>query len=213
MTNNDTWSQVPALVRNLPDGLVLKRELLQRIRTAYAELDAERGEVHVPEDTFRMQRLLAASRDQFDAYLEAFKAAVAELKAIQEEELVLAVGEQNGVPNQGLTVPDAEGDIRLALDAPRSHDIDLSQLVAVLVTVLQDNASEDSDTQFAIQYAVEETVKALQGWGKVEPQVTKVKAWAATLARNGRDQDASVVKGAIREQTPTYRGVKFERRK
>lgn len=207
----DSWDTVPALVNNMPAPVELRRELLNRIDSAYYDLLKERGEVHTPEDTFAMQRRLGATRDQFSGYQDAFKAGAGRLKEIQEEELVLAVGEQDGVPNQGLTIPDAEGDIRISLDAPKSYSIDMDQLVAVLISNLLDSAPVAGDVDL-IQYAVTETVAALQGWGKVEPQVSKVRAWAATLARNGRDKDASVVSGAISESTP-YRGVKFERKK
>lgn len=213
MNQPGAWDQVPALIpRDMPSPVEFKRELVDRINTAYYGLLAERGEVHTPEDTFAMQRRLGAERDRFSGYQDAFKAGAALLKELQEEELVLAVGEQDGIPNGGLTIPDAEGDIRISLDAPKSYSIDIDQLVAVLVGVLQDNAPEDHDTEYAIQYAVTETVRALRGWGKVEPQVSKVRAWAATLARAGRDKDASVVSGAISESTP-YKGVRFERKK
>lgn len=209
----DSWANVPALVDNMPAPVELRRELVNRINEAYYELAKQRGEVHTPEDTFAMQRRLGGTRDQFSGYLDAFKAVTALLKELQEEELVLAVGEQNGVPNQGLTIPDAEGDIRISLDTPKTYSIDLDQLIAVLINNLldADPNADDHRVGATIEATVRETVAALQGWGKVEPQVTKVRAWAATLARNGRDQDASVVTGAITESTP-YRGVKFARK-
>lgn len=207
------WNNVPALVSNLPTPLELKREMLRRINESYYALLQERGEVHTPEDTFAMQRRLGGTRDQFTGFMDAFKAAAALLKELQEEELVLAVGEQDGVPNQGLTIPDAEGDIRISLDAPKSYTIDVNQLVAVLMTNIGDQVQAKEMVGWeAVEHAVTETVKALQDWGKVEPQVSKVRAWAATLARSGRDRDAAVVRGAISEKTP-YKGVKFERKK
>lgn len=207
---NDSWANVPALVNDMPAPVELRRELIDRITAAYYDLVKERGEVHTPEDTFAMQRRLGGTRDQFSGYMDAFKAGAALLKELQEEELVLAVGEQDGVPNQGLTIPDAEGDIRISLDTPKSYTIELDQLVAVLIANILDSAPVAGDVDL-IPYAVTETVKALQEWGKVEPQVSKVRAWAATLARAGRDRDASVVKGAIHESTP-YKGVKFTRK-
>lgn len=212
---NDQWSQVPALVDGLREPTELKRALRERVQLAYSTLARERGEVHVPEDTFDMQRRLGGAHDLFKGYQAAFAEVVKLLKQLMEEELVEAVGEQDGIPNQGLTVPDTEGDIRLSRDEPKVYEIDLDQLVGVLVGVLELETAK-TGLAFAAVEGVERTVhctvKTLLSWGKFEPQVSKVKAYAATLARNGDDRASSIVTGAITEKSP-YRGVKFERRK
>lgn len=210
MTTPDAWSTVPALVENLPRPNLLQAQLKQNIQEAYAALYLERGTVHLPEDTFDMQRRLARTEELFKGYVTAFNAARQTLAQLREEELIEARGEQDGIPLDGMTVPDMEGDIRITLDAPTVYDIDMDQLVAVLIANLIKAAPVAGDIDL-IHYAVTETVAALREWGKVEPQVSKVKAWGATLARNGRDQDAATVRGAISKRNP-YRGVKFERK-
>jgi hypothetical protein len=220
MTSTE-WSQVPALVEGLREPVILKRELVRRIQEAYAALAGERGAVHVPEDTFAMQRRLGTTRDQFTGYMAAFRDAVGLLKQLMEEELVEAVGEQDGIPNQGLTVPDAEGDIRLSLDTPRVYSIDLDQVrTTILENVLRNvdlmdvadgTAPTTRQLYDLVEVSVEEATTRLLSLGKFELQVSKVKAYAATLARAGLDKQSSVVSGAISETHP-YKGVKFERK-
>ncbi len=216
------WSNVPALVSGLREPVELKRELRARIQEAYAELVAERGEVHVPEDTFAMQRRLGLERDRFAAYASAFTEVTKLLRTLMEEELVEAVGEQDGIPNQGLTIPSADGDIRLSLDTAKAYEINMDQLRAVMVEQTLRNVDELdmlSNTRAptvqevcdVVDVAIEEATTRLLSLGKFELQVSKVRAYAATLARNGFDQASSIVTGAISESHP-YRGVKFERK-
>lgn len=216
------WNNVPALVSGLREPTDLKRELRARIQEAYAELVAERGEVHVPEDTFAMQRRLGLERDRFAAYASAFTEVTKLLRTLMEEELVEAVGEQDGIPNQGLTIPSADGDIHLSLDTAKVYDIDMDQLLAVhtsqtLNTVdeldMLDNTRAPTKDEVAalVTTVIDATVGTVLSWGKFELQISKVRAYAATLARNGRDDASAVVTGAISESHP-YRGVKFERK-
>lgn len=210
---SDAWDNVPAITSNLLDPVQLQRALKDRIQAAYAELYAQRGAVHTPEDTYAMQRRLAATAEQCKAYAQAFNEARKVLAQLQEEELVEAVGEQDGIPLGGLTVPHADGDIRISLDAPAVYDIDVQQLLAVLFGVLLDEVrGGEMAGEEALVHTMQRMMDTLLSWGKFEPQVSKVKAWGATLARNGRDDDAAVVSGAITKHNP-YKGVKFERAK
>lgn len=212
MNTPDAWSTVPALVENLPRPNLLQAQLRQNIQEAYAQLFAERGEVHVPEDTWDMHRRLARTEELFKGYVTAFNAARQTLAQLREEELIEARGEQEGIPLDGMTVPDAEGDIRISLDAPAVYDIDMDQVLAVLSGMLTDEAATfETENLGLVAWVVGRTVGELLTMGKFEPQVSKIKAWGATLARNGRDQDAATVRGAISKRNP-YRGVKFERK-
>jgi hypothetical protein len=215
---DDSWSQVPALVDGLNQPTELKRLLKERVQQAYMDLSRLRGPVHVPEDTWDMHRRLGGAHDLFKGYQAAFAEVVKLLKQIMEEELVEAVGEQDGIPNQGMTIPDPEGDIRLSRDEPTTYEIDLDQLLAVLAEKVSDQvlreeltAAQQPSLTWAAEFAVGQAVATLLSWGKFEPQVSKVRAYAATLARNGDDQAASIVSGAITQSNP-YRGVKFERK-
>lgn len=207
------WDNVPALMSNMLDPVLLRRALKDRIQAAYAELYAQRGRVDTPEDTYAMQRRLAATAEQCKAYAQAFTDARKLLAQLQEEELVEAVGEQDGIPLGGLTVPHTDGDIRISLDAPAVYDIDVDQLVAAYVAAMVDGMHlNHGEWPELIATAITSTVEWIQTIGKFEPQVSKVKAFAATLAREGRDREASVVSGAITQRNP-YKGVKFERAK
>lgn len=213
----DSWAQVPALVDGLRHPTELQRLLKEQVQQAYMTLSRQRGPVHVPEDTWDMLRRIGSAYDLFKGYQAAFGDVVKLLRQLAEEELVEAVGEQDGIPNQGMTVPDAEGDIRLSRDEPKTYEIDVDQLVAVLVSTLETEhalvfpGGGVTDAE-PVELIVKQTIEAVLSWGKFEPQVSKVRAYAATLARNGDDQGSSIVSGAITVQNP-YKGVKFERTK
>jgi len=237
------WSDVPALVEGLREPTELKRLLRQRVQEAHAELRRERGEVTRPEDTYDMQRRLGQALDLFGGYATAFKDITALIKQLIEEELVDAVGESDGVPNQGITVPDAEGDVRLSLDMGNKHVIDEAQVMTVVghhlaeaimpalvdmfaeASAIGENAHKSNVAQMgeAIGVVLQRakhnlTVLVTATWqtlaldlGKVELQVSKVKAYANGIARRGDDQGAAVVNSAI-TTTQSYKGVKFERK-
>jgi hypothetical protein len=209
----DPWASVPALVDKLPQPALLQTEMKERIQQAYAALYEERGQVNMPEDTYDMQRRLARTEELFKGYTAAFAAARKLLGQLREEELVEARGEQEGIPLDGLTVPDADGDIRISLDAPAVHDIDMDQVVATYVAAMLDGTHlNHGDWPELLATVITSAIEWMHTIGKFEPQVSKVRAWGATLARNGRDQDAATVRGAITQRNP-YKGVKFERKR
>lgn len=203
-------------VRGLPDPTDLRKALRAAVDRAYLASITARGEVTRPEDTFDVQRSLAAVRDLFADYARVFSDMRKLIGQLQEEQLIEAVGEQAGVPNQPLTVPDPEGDVRLGIDLERVHSIDPEQLIAVVST----HVTESSLALASLLPAVREQVRAeiasgirlFLTLGKYEAQVTKVRSYAADLAREGSDDLASVVSGTIRTFT-TYKGIKFERKK
>jgi hypothetical protein len=194
----------------LPDPQILRRKLTDALESEFARARAAQGEILVPEDTFDLQRKLAAAHEILTGYARAFADAGKRVASMQEEQLVDAVGEQAGVPNQGLTVPDAAGDVRLSLDFATARDFDLDQLIAVVV--LDEVRRWVSDPEGEPEELAEAAIRRFLGLGKFEPQVTKVKAYAKAVARAGADDLASVVSGAVRDRPPTYKGVKFERK-
>lgn len=224
---------VPVLLADLPEPSSLRRVLLDQVESAYAALRAARGPVTVPEDTFDAQRRLVQARELFAGYSDAFRKARTRIAQILEEELVEAVGEQDGRPNQGLTVPDASGDIRVSLDMARVHDIDTDALVSWVAASYTQRLTElisaslgslgpayppaDGGEWATSSYAgdvyteVQGALFALLGLGSFTPQVSKVRALAETLARNGHDSDAAVVRGTIVTRS-TYQGLKVERK-
>ena len=214
------WNEVPALVSGLREPAQLRRELTRLIQESYAALYKERGSVEVPEDTFAMQRRLGAAQDLFSGYAAAFGAAKKLIGQLQAEELVEAVGEQDEIPNQALTIPDPEGDLHVFPEYANAYEIDMDQILATLSTrmgALVEAAAyrwpgstvlDPYDLATLIVNTVYETVTQ---WGKFEPRVSKVKAYGDSLARAGDDKGASVVRGAITRKRQ-YQGVKYERK-
>lgn len=202
-------------VRGLPDPTDLRKALRAAVDRAYLASVTARGEVTRPEDTFDVQRSLAAVRDLFTDYARVFSDMRKLIGQLQEEQLIDAVGEQAGVPNQPLTVPDPEGDVRLGLQLDKVYSFDTEQLITVVST----HITESSLALASLLPAVREQVRAeiangirlFLSLGKFDGQVSKVRSYAADLAREGCDDLASVVSGTIRDFT-TYKGLKFERK-
>jgi hypothetical protein len=185
------------------------------------------GGVLSPADTFRMQRYMQEVSEKLGDYERAFKAVRGYIKLLVEEVLADAVGEQDGVPTEGLTVPDRDGDIRISLDTTREHTINADMLLpafasmfaeqhadAVMNAAVGENngtAQQGAAVGVAVAEAIVDALSNVGQLGKFEPQVSKVRAYAKDLARNGEDRAASIVAAAITTKT-TYNGVKVERK-
>lgn len=207
----NTLIPVRGIVATFPDPQDLRRELRLRLEAEFARARQAQGEIHVPEDTYDLQRKLAAVREALEAYGRAFADAGKQVRGMQQEQLVDAVGEQDGIPNQGLTVPDPEGDVRLSLEHVNAREFDLDQLVGVVAIIAAGQWPQVDSTRSPTALAALAIGTFLE-LGKFEPQVTKVKAYAAQVARQGSDDLASVLTGAIQEKDPAYKGIKFERK-
>lgn len=219
-------------------GLPEPSSLKAQINTWYAGMVEERGKVHTPEDTFSVQRRLAAALEMCQRYKATFEEGRKLVAQLQEEQLIDAVGEvassvtdqPTGQPMTGLTVPDADGDIRLTLDETTTYEIDTEQLMASVCAVvigtsqfggladhITDVVNGDADgvppeqLENVLAEAFMEAQHVLLTTGKFEPQVTKVRAYADTLARRGEDGLSGVVRQAIRKKR-TYKGVKMSRK-
>jgi len=187
------------LVDGLPDPLVLQRVVKERIQAAYAELHQARGEVLKPEDTYDLHRRLQATVEQMEGYARGFAAVVKLIRELQQEELVEAVGEQDGVPLSGLTIPTAGGDIVVTPSFKRVNDIDPDAVTTAIVNGVTDAwmepiehaAVHSTETlEENLREMLAQALAALVGTGKWEPQVSKLKATAAQWARAGRDDMA-----------------------
>lgn len=211
----------------MPTARSVASILKEQLDTAVLAERARRGDVHSPEDTFGMHRSLARVVEVTKDYEYAFRAARREAEAIAEEELIEAVGEQDGHPNQPLTVPDPEGDVRISPSVVNSYQIDQDALhSAVAFSMLAGSDSsgelidlvekalyhgEDRVDDFLAQL-ITEALNVLCTLGKFEPQVSKVRVFAKELAREpGGDGVSATVTSAIKKTTD-YRGVKIERK-
>lgn len=219
---------LPAVLTGMIEPQTLKRRILQAVQEGYATLSEGRGEVTVPEDTFATQRALATAGETLKGYAEAFTAGAKMVTTLQEEELVEAVGEDAGVAREGLTVPDAEGDIRIAPRYENEWQGDVDQLVTLVATVALTgpNGRPVADFVRAVVEGDERTPEELEDilhsivlgslrqlikTGKFSPQVSKVKTYAAELSRNGRDDLAAVARSSL-TKTSVYKGVTVTRK-
>lgn len=219
---------LPSVIGGMIEPQHLKRKILAAVQEGYAALAEARGEVTVAEDTFDVQRRLTDARERLKGYADAFNDGAKMVSTLQEEELVDAVGEQDGIPMSGLTVPDPQGDIRITVNNENSYDVDTDQLLAAVAAraligpsgrpvadslraVVEGDERDPDDLEDILHSLLLGALRQLLRAGKFTPQVTKVKAYAAELSRSGRDDLAAIVSGAL-TKTTTYKGVTVNRK-
>jgi hypothetical protein len=210
----------------LPAPADLKETLRRELSEHVARERDQRGHVHQPEDVFALVRKLAGAHDVLGEYANAFSNAASMARRELESELVTAVGEQDGIPTSGLDVPDRDGtDIRFTLAKGNTHDIELRTVIAAVVAATvarmsggepvqaddEDDAAYDERYWRWFAHVIERAIDWVLSLGTYTMQVTKVRAFAATLAGDGEDAMAAVVNGAV-NTTSSYRGVKMERK-
>lgn len=207
----------------LPTARSIAAELKAQLNSAVLAERQRRGDVHLPEDIYPMARSLARVVELCGEYSRAFATAAKEAKAVAEEELIDAVGEQDGVPNQPLTVPDADGDIKLGLDTSNVYTMNLEALFAAVayevISILEPkellppgaDEMQVESLEAGFTDALVLGMTRLTELGKFEPQVTKVRAFTKTLARMLKaDGVAASITSTIRKKS-IYKGVKVER--
>lgn len=219
---------LPAVLTGMIGPQDLKRRILLAVQEGYETLSAERGNVTVPEDTFPTQRALAGAGETLKGYAEAFRAGAAMVAKLQEEELVEAVGEDAGAPREGITVPDAEGDLRIAPKYENEWQGDVEQLVALVATealtgpngrpvadfvraVVEGDERTPEELEDILHGLVVDSLRRLMRTGKFSPQVSKVKTYAAELSRAGRDDLAAVARSSL-TKVSVYKGVTSTRK-
>lgn len=203
-SNEVTPAVLPGL--NIPSPHRLRVTIEEELSRLIREARAERGEVQLPEETYPLVRALVASHELLSDYASAFKKAASTAQQEVESELLDAVGEQEGQPVSGMTVPDARGDIRVSLDTANEYDIDMDALrnvVCLVVGELHGNGGAES---------ADLALSMLLSMGSFTPQVSKVRAFAQDTSRKGEDGLAATITSAIRKVT-RYKGVKTARKK
>lgn len=219
---NDKTTLVPIQPLDvMPAPADLRQLLLTRLEQGVQEMRTARGTVHQPEDTYPLQRALSSATEILGDYGRAFADAARVARQIAEEELIEAVGDQDGIPNEGLTVPDARGDVRVAPDFENKYSFDVDELLAVVAWVavvdmelpLADHVAHGAD-QKALQQVLHDGVmaalKKLLDLGAFMPGVRAVDAYAKEVARAGDDGLSAVVRGT-KKKTRRYKGVKITR--
>lgn len=215
---------LPSIFDKLPTASDLKRQVLTAIDTGYSQLAEARGAVTRPEDTYEVQRRLAGAVDTLTEFEKAFRDGRKALNAYQKDEFELALGDREVQPRESMTVPDAEGDLRVSADTENKYAIDVDELASVaiastmgsLASWVTDIVNGDDEVppdrlEGVLVDAMLNAINALLQCGKFEPQVTRTRAYADTLAREGNDPLAAAVNSAIKK-TVKLKGVKVERK-
>jgi hypothetical protein len=211
----------------LPTAQTIRAVLRQQLNGAVATERARRGEVVAPEDTWQMHRSLALVAQTCGEYSRAFADAAREAGQVAEEELIDTFGEQDGIPNQGLTVPNEDGtQVKVSLDIRSTWTADESAIMsAVAFSVLAEvnwskklldtierdgGADTTSETEDLLAGLLIEAMSRLVATGKFNPQVTKIRDFTRTIAGTPTgDRIASTVNISVRN-TRIYKGVKIE---
>jgi len=222
----DELVPLPPQMQEMPSPRDVGTMLVANLAVRVHHARQARGDVTQPEDVNALVRSLGGTKEMLEEYARSFSTAAGEADAYLREELLAAVGEQDGVPRSGLKVPDLDGtDIVFTLDQPNTHKIDVDQVVSALIMdtldVTRDTEpdslpGEDYDhyreRYEAWMFDVMRTViRRVFDAGSFTAQVSKVQAAATQLAGRGRDDLAAVVRGAV-TTTSHYRGVKVARR-
>lgn len=214
---NENYLPVPIgdLPASMPSPFDLAKALERSLMEHVFRLRTERGAVTIPSDVFELVRSLTKSHEILKDYENAFSKA---RRIVQEEiegELCEAVGDQEGVPNSGLTIPDSEGDVRISVDSPNSYKFDIDQITKVAIAASMNyDTPQGAQPQEAQQYAWNialEAIGYLLDMGDYRPQVSKVKAMSMNLSRQSDDDLSGALLSSI-QKTTAYRGVKFERK-
>jgi hypothetical protein len=216
----------PSVIEAMPDAQVVKRRLLDAIDTEYSVLVKARGDVTSREDVFPVVRKIASWLEQARDLKGAFEAARKRTAELLEDEVAAAVGEQDGVPNSGLDVPDAAGDIKLSVNTANEYHIDVDTLISATAAVhlggeevdtIRDIVNGDHPTiapdqlDDVLAELVSDAARSILACGKFEPQVTKVRAYADAISRGGEDALSGVVRESIRK-TVKFKGVEMKRK-
>jgi hypothetical protein len=194
--------------------------LRENLHSLVLELREERGEVHSPEDVYVPVRRLGALAEGLQDYGRAFTKVAGEVRGFVQDELEEAVGEQDGVPNSGLRVPDVDGtDIKIELDTRNEYDIDIDPVIqgAVLYTLEQHPAwaaqSEEGKAGLLglVLTLMSEGMRTLIACGRFQPQVTKVRAMATEIARTDPKVASTITDMLKRAKRTEFRGVRVTR--
>lgn len=208
--------------------------LRERLDSLVLQLRAERGDVHAPEDVFVPIRRLGALAEGLGDYGRAFTKVAVEVRGHIEDELIEAVGEQDGIPMSGLLVPDEDGtDLKVELDSRNEYKIDAGPVIDGAALFTRQHApsmlgftADDLTTgeqlpglfgdrllitEEALIALMTEGMRTLIACGQFKPQVTKVRALATEIARTD-PKVASTITDMLRGAKSTeFKGVRVKR--
>ena len=214
--------------RKLPATTDLRRALREGLDSVLAQEFNARGgqEVARPEDAFPLLRRLGAMSETARDYSRAFAEFARETEARAGDDLIEMYGEQDGVPNQGAKVPDADGTvIKVSPDYVNEYSFDVDALISAAIASMLEpgEVRERIGEMFQAEFSGEAdrsvelladvltmAIRNVLALGKFQPQVTKTRALAKLLSQYGQDGVASTI-GDATSKTVKHKGTKIER--
>lgn len=216
--------------RRLPETTDLRRALKLGLDQVLTEGYEARGgaEVEKPEDAYPLLRRLGALSETARDYGRAFTDFAREVEARAGDDLAEMYGEQDGIPNQGAKVPDADGTtVSVQPDYVNEYSFDLDALINGVVVDLVSNGDDEARAALAAMFKAEfegdaetsvrnlcwvlvEVVQRVLALGKFTPQVTKTRALSKSLSTHGQDGLASTIGDATKKNVK-HKGIKITR--
>jgi hypothetical protein len=197
--------------------------LRENLHALVLQLRSERGEVHAPEDVYIPVRRLGALAEGLQDYGRAFTKVAGEVRGHIQDELEEAVGEQDGIPNSGMRVPDVDGtDILVELDKRNEYNIDTeivqSGVLALVLTtnqaaqkLIELTAPDEEDGAALLAELLADAMATLVACGRFQPQITKVRAMSTEIARTDPKVASTITEMLKRAKRTEFRGVKVKR--
>ena len=217
--NNLTGRELEPAVQagNLPAPHDLVGILRENLEAVVLEERNLRGDVHTPEDTYPVIRRVGAVAETLIDYGRAFVKVGKEASGYVQDELELAVGQQDGIPLSGMRVPDVDGtDLKIELDTRNEYNIDIEIVKsAVMALVLATNPAvnllDGEEGQQVLAELLADAMTTLISCGQFKPQVTKVRAMATEIARTDPKVASTITSMLATAKRTDFRGVKITR--
>lgn len=220
LTGRELEPAFRAYGQNLPAPHQLVGILRERLEASVLAARAERGEVHVSEDVFASILHIGSIAEGLIDYGRAFTTVGKEAAGYVEDELIAAVGEQEGVPLSGIDVPDPDGTtLKVTRDIRNEYDIDIALVIdgAVLFTLERYRGWQDQPEEVraallsVVMILMSEAARTVIACGTFKPQITKVRDLATEIARIDPKVASTITSALKGAKTTSYRGVKVKR--
>lgn len=222
----DPGAELEPVLKSLPSPRELSAMLQEGVNRHVAGERLIRSASTNPERVYPLTRWLQGMAENLDEWGRAFASAGALAREYAEEELIDAVGEQDGIPVASFTVPDAEGDVLLKRVTQNVRTFDAAAVIRIVAQDMVDSNAADAPEQgpeqsfdeyaevynaWLVEFVVASIESLLALGSDWAPTVLKLKAYAAEQARRGNDAVAARL-GAAVQSTQKYKGTVIERK-
>jgi hypothetical protein len=201
----------------------LRADLVESLRISVRDLRAARGTVVTEEDTYDVVRRLTDAGEVLRRLAEVFLSAASEADALTAEEVVIAHGEDEGIPRASLFVPDGAGQ-RIAVRADWGKGSDTWDVGSLVGWIAEDEAMEQVAGKYDDLSTEQEDVavkdyaevartamERLLALGRFNPSVTAIEAVRLRAAERQDDSTAALLRQIRTKGERIYRGVKITR--